>query len=329
VPIRRLPQLPIARPTLERRFGLMAEGLRFETNDPALLDAAEASFGRFPLPPAGRDDLILRLFSESRPAEAGTPSSIVNRTHGPLYIVARGAGDIAVSDLEAGVAIGFVDTATAADMRAVRYGFIEAMALSMLSRARGYMAIHAAGVVRDGVGIVIQGPAGAGKSTLAIACARRGFGVLAEDVVFVRVTPSDIEFWGMPWTQRLLPDARAFFPELTSLEDRRQPNGEMKLEVDLDVAFPGLAVPTAAPGPIVLLERGTGGATRVEALDPEVEPLEVLWPWDGGWTADHERGSRRLTDRGLFRLHMNDSPDEAVDVLEALLDRLDLPAAAR
>jgi hypothetical protein len=158
-----------------------------------------------------------------------------------------------------------------------------------------------------------------------MACARRGFGVFAEDAVFVRVRPSGLELWGLPWTQRLLPDARDLFPELAGVEARPQANGESKVEVDLDVVYPGRAVPSAKPGPIVLIERGTAGGTRIEALDPSEEAIEVLWPWDEGWTADHERGAELLGAGGLYRLHMNGTPDEAVDALEGLLDGLTRP----
>ena len=112
-----------------------------------------------------------------------------------------------------------------------------------------------------------MGPAGVGKSTLAMACARRGFGVLAEDAIFVRVRPVGREWWGMPWVQRLLPDARALFPELAALPDRPRPNGESKIDVELDDVQPGLAVPCAAAGPTVVLVRDDGGPTRIEVTE--------------------------------------------------------------
>src|SRR6185369_6548608 len=143
--------------------------------------------------------------------------------------------------------------ATARDEPVVRYTFIESMALSLLARSRGYFVLHAAGVVRGERGMALMGPAGAGKSTLTMACARRGFGVFAEDAIFVRVRPVGLEWWGMPWVQRLLPDARTLFPELAGLPDRTRPNGESKIDVELDTLYPGRAVPCAAPGLIVLL----------------------------------------------------------------------------
>jgi hypothetical protein len=320
--IRRSPDLPVARATIVRHFGVMAEALRFETNDPTLAAAADASFGRFPVPADDRDPLVVRLFSEPSPSDAPTLGPIVNRIAGDTFLISAGSSDVAVADLDGGTATGFVSEATARDASTVRYSFIESMTLSMLARSRGYFVLHAAGVIRGDRGIVIQGPAGAGKSTLAMACARRGFGVFAEDAVFVRVRPAGLEWWGMPWVQRLLPDSRQLFPELAGLREHIRPNGESKIDVELDLVHPGRAVACAAPGPIVLLSRDDGGPTRLEPVDRAdlADALEVHWPWDGGWTEDHERGARALGALGVYRLHVNGPPDEAVDALERLAD---------
>lgn len=351
--VRRPRPLPIAVPALERRYGLMAETVVFQTNDPALVSAADASFGRFPTPADGRDPLIIRLFTEAapgRPATDRAPTTdgesvtrsrsereeprteaggIVHRTQGGQYLIV-GPQDVAAVELEAGVAVGWVSAATADAAGRVRYSFIEAMGLSMLTTAaRGYFSIHAAGVARAGIGLALHGPAGAGKSTLAIACARRGMDVFAEDAVFVRIVPAGIELWGMPWVHRLMPDAPRFFPELAGLQPRRQPNGEQKLEIDLDVLYPGRAVPSARPGPIVILERGSGGGTHIERLDAAdaEDAVEVIWPWESGWTAQLEQGARQLIAGGVYRLHVNGTPDEAVDALDELLDGLAAPIA--
>ncbi len=136
-----------------------------------------------------------------------------------------------------------------------------------------------------------------------------------------------LELWGMPWTQRLLPDATRFFPGLAATTARLQANGEHKLELDLDEHAPGAAMPRAAAGPIVLLTRDSGGPTRAEWLSPLSAPTEIetLWPWESGWTPAHERTAARLLDQGVLRLHLNSTPDEAVTALEAALE----PAAAR
>jgi hypothetical protein len=317
--VRLTQQLPLVRPTLERVFGLMAEPLRFETNDPALLEAADVAFGRFARPVDG-EPLVVRLVV-SDAVTGGRPARPPDyHAQGHLLLISGEAG-VASVDVERGVASGVVSRAALDDLPLMRYAFIEAMGLSMLSSARGYVTLHAAGVVRDGVGVALLGPAGAGKSTLAMACARRGFGVVAEDAVFVRDARRRVELWGLPWIQRLLPDARQHFAELGVLEPRRQQNGELKLEVDLDAAYPGRAQPCAPAGAVVVLERAHDGATTIERIDgaAALEAIEVSWPYDGGWTAAHERTLARLADGGVYRLRNGGSPDAAVDALVRLV----------
>jgi len=330
MPFRLEQGLPVHRPTVERRFGLMAESLLVRANDERLLAAAAASFGRFTVPPDDGRPLVVELYVDrGTGAKPDTARRVRHRVHGDLYLVDGGGGELAIARIDDGRAVAFVTEATLADPATLRYDYIEAMALSLLVRSRGYLTIHAAGVVLDGGGVVLHGPAGAGKSTLAMACARRGFGVLAEDAVFVRIAPGErVELWGLPWMQRLLPDARDRFPELAGLEPRIQPNGEAKVEVDLDVVQPGRATPCAPARAVVHIARDTGGPTRIEALaatDAD-RMLPVHWPWDGGWTAEHERLAARLSGGDVYRLHMNGSIDEAVDALVTMRDGRAVPA---
>jgi hypothetical protein len=347
--IRRVQQLRVAPAPLVRTFGLFAERLEVRTDDPRILAAAEASFGRFEVPGSG-EPLVLRLVvaadpsaplahgagQQMEPSQPLDARGLGHATAGHLLTIGLGAAGNAAVDIATGFGTATVSTALVARPGLLRYAFLEAMALAMLTGGRGYVPVHASCVVRGGVGMILQAPAGTGKSTLALACARRGWGLLAEDVVFAR--PVDrpgggepgggepggdgpLELWGMPWTQRLLPDAPRFFPELLDSPAILQPSGEHKLELDLDDHTPGAATPRAAAGPVVLLARDTGGATRAEWLAPDDDPteVEVLWPWEGGWTTAHDRVAARLLDQGVLRLHLNSTPDEAVDALEAAL----------
>ena len=322
-PIRRELQLPSLEPTLERRYGLMAEPLIFRTNDAALLAVADRAFGRFAVPPAGEPLEIRLIVDGDGPPATFDPRLLRPRTQAHLHTITLDARNHAAVDLERGIAIGTVSPEVARDADFVRYGFIEAMGLSMLARGRGYVAIHASGVVHRGRGAVLQGPAGAGKSTLAMACARAGFGVLAEDVVFARRSGGGVELWGMPWIQRLLPEAVDLFPDLRGVVPRLQPNGEHKIEVDLDLLRPGAAQPSAQAAAAVLLVRGSDGPSRIEPLSPDeaAAAFEVLWAWGDGWSDRHEATVRALLARGAARLHMNGPPEAATELLAGWLER--------
>ncbi len=318
------PQLVPPKATIERRYGLFSEPVVLETNDPIMVEAADLSLGRYAVPDHGRP-LRLRLFAVDQPWRGGDDWQVTYNTDGRIYTL-NTPDSMAVADNRTGEAVAFVGSHMRAEIATIRRELVEGLSLAMASGGRGYSPIHAAGIGREGRGIALLGPAGMGKSTLTLAAARRGFQVFAEDAVYVHATDQGVEFWGMPWIQRLLPDALQMFPELEGVMPRLQPNGETKLEIDLDVWYPGQAVPSMTPQALVMLQRRAGPTrlTRIAADDP-VE-VDLLWPWGDAWTADHQRAADHIRGMPLYRLEIGGQPEEALDALEPILEGSPLAA---
>ena len=316
-------------PTLERCYGLMGEALLFQTNDPALLEAAERSFGRFaPAPPdPAASPLVLRLYVHGDGSRAGASPAAgrprpIFRTQGHLFYINLGADSTAVADLLQGYAFGFVSAEVARNQSLVCYVFLEGLALAMLGPARQFIPLHAGCVVKEGASLILSGESGRGKSTLALACVRRGYRMLSEDGLFLKCRPGAAQLWGLPWRLHLLPDVKRFFPELAAEQPHLQINGEWKLEIDLERFYPGSAVTNASPGPVVFLEQGPdSGPVQIEPVARQeiAGRLQVVWPWWVGWTDEMERQLARLVELGAYRLRTAGSPQEAVDALDALL----------
>ncbi|MGD8397684.1 MAG: hypothetical protein PVG11_02390, partial [Anaerolineae bacterium] len=306
----------------------MGVPLRLESNHPGVLSAAERTLGRFSLQrgAAGPPLLLRVMVHDVEPAcahETGR-QPVVYRTHGHLLYVTAGAANTAVADLLGGQAFGFVTPAMVADAAYLRYAFLEGLAFSLLATTRGFIPFHAACVVKAGQSLVLGGKAGAGKSTLAYACARRGYQILAEDAFFLEPGSEGARLWGLPWRLHLLPDAKRFFPELDAEVPHLQINGEWKLEVDVEAYHPGAITPDAAPGLVILLARDEEASpSRFEAvpLDEARAHFQAVWPWWVGWREGMDRAITRLLAGRTYRLWMNGSPDEAVDALDALLAR--------
>ncbi len=173
--------------------------------------------------------------------------------YGSRYVTTGGSRDVSVSDVDAGIAVGFVSPATARDAR--DGPLLVPRGHGALAARRGAGATSCCtppGSCGATAGSSSPGPAGAGKSTLAMACARRGFGVFAEDAVFVRVRSTALELWGIPWVQRLLPDAAALLPGARR-DSRSTPAAERR---DQDRGGP-------RPGPA-----GAGRPVRDGGADP-------------------------------------------------------------
>ncbi len=194
------------------------------------------------------------------------------------------------------------------------YGFLSQL------RDHGLMAVHGSALVRNGRAVLLRGPSGTGKTTLAYAGARGRFQLLAEDVVWI--DHRDGVWRGVPWHVHLMPDAQRLFPELAGRPAVFESAGRMKLEVDLDTIRPGATAVSALPGPVVLLERTAGPESALE----ELEPAEALALWrrcPAGTEEDfpdYERHVRALLRAGAWRLRLGTDLEMALDLVEALLE---------
>lgn len=85
--------------------------------------------------------------------------------------------------------------------------------LELLKR-RGRYAVHAAGAAVGGRAALFAGPAGAGKSTLALACVRDGLAFLGDDVLFLEDAGGGLTVHAFPDEIDVADPTLAFFPDL-------------------------------------------------------------------------------------------------------------------
>jgi hypothetical protein len=85
-------------------------------------------------------------------------------------------------------------------------------------RREGWTPIHAAAVVKDTACVVICAPTGGGKTTLTAALVRRGWQVLGDDKILLRMSDGQPEIAALLHTFNLHPQTRNWFPEVGDLE---------------------------------------------------------------------------------------------------------------
>lgn len=310
---------PAAEGLHEAWFRPMGYSLRLVTDSPAVLEAARVSFTGFgDQPPCPDPDLDFRLLEDPEGGRADEePAEPVLWFDRPRARQAGGDGSELVLDGASGRARGRFSAATLAHTAFFRWHYLD-LALFFMLEARGFVGVHGAAVARGGRALFLRAPCGQGKTVLTYAAARRGFQALAEDVVWL--APGDRRWWGAPWAFRLLPDARELFPELDGYRPTVQINGEEKIEVDLEALRPGSTVVSAEPGPVVMVQRAPGEASRLEP----VTPREAEAAWRAGAAsresgiAGYDAAVAPLLRRGVFRLRFGDDIDRAVDLLAEL-----------
>jgi len=143
---------------------------------------------------------------------------------------------------------------------------LAAQALPLAATIRGLEVFHASGIVLEDRALLISGPPGAGKSSLAAALVRAGGRLLSDDAVALQLD-----------TDELIAHAGAAMLQLRDVEDRRLSEGERialgrptsSSEGKRRYLSDGAADPVPLGG-LFLIERSAAepAIERLEAVDP-------------------------------------------------------------
>jgi HPr Serine kinase C-terminal domain len=226
------PVLSDFRLPLQRAYCAMGFLVEIATNSVEVLAAAEESWGgyqkKFAEPPLRLEIGVLQDGSGDRPA---VPSC---RSREHLLTTIADDRNFSVCDLSRGYAFAWLTQAAVADKAYLRYYFLEAAVLTLLESL--YLTpLHAACVQTGGQGVLLCGESGAGKSSLAFACARRGWRFLSDDgSALVRKRPGRVVI-GNPHLIRFRESGIELFPELREQSIRARATGKMAIEIQTAV----------------------------------------------------------------------------------------------
>jgi hypothetical protein len=250
-------------------FHALGFPIEIETNSAELLTVAAESW---PDPPTGQPEdttqPTLKVHLGFTPTTSTRcPPATSARAHGHLLSVIADADNFAVCDLRQGTAFGWITSAALHDRSYLRYHFLEAVILCLLSGSR-VTPLHAASISRNGHGILLCGDSGAGKSTLAYACARAGWTLTSDDASYLLWNRPTATIRGNSRQLRFRPSAQALFPELRGLALTPRPQGKPSIEVPT-ASLPHIATSLETPiHHILFLRRHTNTATELKPLDP-------------------------------------------------------------
>jgi hypothetical protein len=307
---------------LEHAFTTAVFGVpvRFESNSRAVADIAIESFGDSVLTkrPWRRRPLLVRITVHGDHPQPGP-----TRVWSPdtTRLIMHGSDRVAISDPLRRQAIAYVSCSLVARRAEFRQNVVEALTFAIVDHY-DRQPMHAAAVARDGAVVLLLGPSGTGKSTLAYAAHLAGLTVMSDDTVWVQLQPR-MMVWGPPARARritLTPDARERFPSLGTIDPTRLPSGKCKIVVPLGARLETeRGVERAA---VCLLKRSRQETvlsrarheTLAAALAKEPEPGFDRFPTRLAACA------RALAGAGGWELAVSDDPSSAVPHLIAMLD---------
>jgi hypothetical protein len=198
------------------------------TNSPDVLAAAEESWGMFPhtqhVPP-------LQIKIGVLPGSSNElPRAPIVRGRDHLITQIADSENFMAMDARQGLAFGWVTEAAATNRAYLRYHFLEGAAWTLLE-CLYLTSVHGACVELNGHGVLLCGDSGAGKSSLAYACAQNGWKFLSDDSsCLIRKRPGRI-ITGNPRQMRFRESAIQLFPELIHQRVTPKATGEMAIEL--------------------------------------------------------------------------------------------------
>ena len=222
------PVLSYFRLPLRGAYYPLGFALEIATNSSEVLAAAEESWGGFH---QKFSELPLRLeIGVMADGSRDCPPPPGCRSRGNLLTIVADAGNFCVCDLSRGFAFAWLTQSAAADRAYLRYYFLEA-AVSTLLEALYLTPLHAACVQNGGRGVLLCGESGAGKSSLAFACARNGWTFLSDDSSAIVRKRRGRVVVGNPCQMRFRESAVELFPELKKQRVTPRATGKMAIEL--------------------------------------------------------------------------------------------------
>jgi hypothetical protein len=243
---------------LRSRYYPLGFPLDLATNSEDILAAADRMWAQFPAA-SRQQPAILRVLVEDHDAPVPpVPSAPRGRNH--LVSMIHGPDNFAVCDLAGSFTFACLTRDVARNQPYVRYHFLEPAGYLMID-ARHLTPVHASCAALDGRAVLLCGDSGAGKTSLAYACARKGWTYLSDDATHIVRGRADRTVVGRPFRIRFRESARLLFPELNQFVPERRPNGKLDIEVE-----------TGALGMSVALE---SNATHLVFLNRQNQPARV------------------------------------------------------
>jgi hypothetical protein len=289
-----------------------------DTNSQEVLAAAQESWGQFRK--IFSEPTVQLSFGVLEGGRKECPPPPVCRSRRHLLSNVADSENFSVTDLRHGHAFGWL-TKTVIENRAYfRYYFLEATVWTLLSSL--YLTpIHGACVSMASRGVLLCGDSGAGKSSLAYACARSGWTFLSDDSSFLVRKRKGRVVVGNPYQMRFRESGGDLFPELKDQRLTLRATGELAIELPTAKLPATKTACECAIDFIVFLNRERGASPGLWPFpkDRALRWFERVICYGENEVRDDQRASlRNLLSAQVFELRYNEL-DSARRQLEVLV----------
>lgn len=220
--------IDIPKPTLWHTFYPLGFPAEVRTNSAGILEIVHDLWGRFHQE-SNADPILVHVNVGGSDMEECPPAPTYRWT-APLLTAVSNANNFMVCDLARGRTDLTVSSTTEKQKLFLRYFFLEAIAGCHLAW-RHATPVHGACVALNGRGVLLLGDSGAGKSSLAFACARAGWTYVSDDAAFLLHGGIGGIVTGNCHLVRLRPTAAELFPEVAGRETTPRAAGKPSIEI--------------------------------------------------------------------------------------------------
>jgi hypothetical protein len=294
--------------------------VRVRSNSTITLEAAHRSWSTYRCRHDQAPLDIRLLLSES--SSPGCTEPPVFRSQRHLLSIVSDRENFAFLDLEAGCAFGWATEVTAKNQEYFRQCLLDVMVYPLLE-IRDLITLHAACVIYQGKGMLLAGGAGAGKSSLSYACARRGWVFVSDDAsAFHRNAPNP-KVIGHPQKFRFREPVGELFPEFRDLRSSFRSYGKPTIEVGTQSLGSIATAEESIVNAIVFLNRaayksGPPVLTPVTAEDAWNRLCFSVWAIQMPAFEERLAALKRLLTVPIYEIRYSEL-DPAIDLLERFI----------
>lgn len=302
-------------PRFRRSLHLFGWPVEVTSNLPASLEAVDVSRRLFSSAHAYEETpLRVHVAVRDMPVNPGpVPEDLFTRIqysgHDNWLAMHLDAWGLAHMTLDEGRALVVVAPSLARDADALSRFVLNTVFLNLLEN-RGFSLIHATSVVGHDRVLLLVGGHNSGKSTTALRLALRGYGFVADSMIFIAPRREKLQLLGFPvGITKVRGDMVQRLAELAPLFEREITREEVKYGLDLrrapQVTIREEAIEAPAMIDLFLLRRHDSRETTVRPASPEEAYQELFQNsayWHGArfWRR-HQEQLRRLVDAARCR----------------------------